>query len=147
MNLINLKILICICFFSFCQTVMGQNIEIKITNIKSEKGHVCLAFFESDKEFKNEKPKFELKSDKHALCNGTISFYIPYHKGTVGVSVLDDENADGRMNYKLISIPREGFGFSNYFHKGIFKPKFDDFSFVLKANETKKVEIKMKYFD
>lgn len=143
----NLKIAIFICLFIFCQIACSQSVEIKITNIKSEQGQICLAFFESEKEFKNEKPKFELKSDKHALCNGIMSFFVPYHIGFVGVSVLDDENADGRMNYKLLSIPREGFGFSNYYHKGLFKPKFENFSFELKTNETKKVEIKMRYFD
>jgi uncharacterized protein (DUF2141 family) len=45
---------------------------------------------------------------------------------------LDDENSTGKMEYNMFGIPREGFGFSNYYHKGLLKPHFDAFSFSVK---------------
>jgi uncharacterized protein (DUF2141 family) len=57
--------------------------------------------------------------------------------------VLDDENENGDMDYRL-KRPTEGFGFSNYWHKGLFRPKFEDFRFEL-AETSKKVLVEMRY--
>ena len=43
-------------------------------------------------------------------------------------------------------FPAEGFGFSDYFHKGIKKPVFDDFDFVVEQDEIKIIKVKMRYF-
>ncbi len=59
--------------------------------------------------------------------------------------LLDDENADGEMEYSWIGLPREGYGFSNYYHTGLIKPSFYDFDFIL-GKKNKFVQVKMKYF-
>lgn len=41
-------------------------------------------------------------------------------------------------------LPNEGFGFSNYYHKGMSQPSFNQFDFYLKK-ETKEIEIKIRY--
>jgi len=63
-------------------------------------------------------------------------------KSWLGFVILDDEN--GKMNY-LLKIPREGFGFSNYLHKGIKVPTFNDFSFTVEKNKTIEINVTMKY--
>ncbi len=126
--------------------ICAQTLDVHITNIRNTKGQLCLAIFTDEEDFKDEKTCWVMKCDKKDLVNGEFQIKIEFRSGTYGMSVLDDENYDGRMDYNLLGIPREGFGFSNYFHKGILKPTFDDFKFDIQKNEIKKLLVKMKYF-
>ncbi len=49
------------------------------------------------------------------------------------------------MNYSLIGIPIEGFGFSDYYHTGLKRPEFDEFCFVLKNNQNQRILCRIKY--
>ena len=49
------------------------------------------------------------------------------------------------MDYNFLGIPKEGFGFSNYYHTGLTKPKLNSFAFEVLENKNTKVEVKMKY--
>ena len=58
--------------------------------------------------------------------------------------LLDDENENGKIDKSLIRMPKEGFGFSNFFMEKMKKPTFDDFKVDLKSHDNK-VDIKVKY--
>ena len=124
----------------------AQTLDVHITNIRNTKGQICLAIFADEAGFKAERTCWVMKCDKKNFINGEFLIKIEFRPGTYGMSVLDDENYNGKMDYNLVGIPREGFGFSNYFHRGILKPAFDDFKFDIQKNETKKLFVKMKYF-
>lgn len=126
--------------------IYTQTIDLHITDIRNTKGQLCLAIFADEDSFKAERTCWEMKCDKKDLVNGEFQIKIEFRAGTYGLSVLDDENHNGKMDYNLFGIPREGFGFSNYFHKGILKPVFDDFKIDIQKNEIKKLTVKMKYF-
>jgi len=124
----------------------SQTLDVHITNIRSTKGQLCLAIFVDEAGFKAERTCWEMKCAKKNIVNGEFQIKIEFRPGTYGMSVLDDENHNGKMDYNLVGIPREGFGFSNYFLRGILKLAFDDFKFDIQKNETKKLTVKMKYF-
>ncbi len=65
--------------------------------------------------------------------------------GIYGLSLLDDENSNGKMEYNFFGIPKEGFGFSDYYHTGITKPKFDAFKFSIDKDQTKRITIRIRY--
>ena len=52
--------------------------------------------------------------------------------------VLNSDNS-------LIGIPKEGFGFSDYYHSTLKRPKFDDFKFTVNEDQTKRILVKIKY--
>lgn len=64
-----------------------------------------------------------------------------FSPGTYGVALLDDEDSDTKMDYGLV-MPKEGFGFSDYYHTGWSSPKFDDFKFELNGNKSIKIQIR-----
>lgn len=72
-----------------------------------------------------------------------IKFTLP--PGTYGFTLIDDENHNGDIDYNWIGLPKEGFGFSDYYHNGMVKPHFDTFKFQLKAGEEKKITPKIRY--
>lgn len=124
----------------------AQTLDVHISNIRNTKGQLCFAIFADEAAFKAEKTCWAKKCTKKDIINGEFHIQIPYFTGEWGFSVLDDENSNGKMDYNLIGLPREGFGFSNYYLQGIHRPVFKDFSFKIKNNEIKVLTIKLKYF-
>ena len=63
-----------------------------------------------------------------AALNGTVLNFPNLPAGRYAISVLHDENGDGRMNKTLI-LPREGFGFSRNAPVRFGPPSFSAASF------------------
>ena len=122
---------ILVLLFGFGLMAYSQSITFNIIGIKKPIGNIQLGFFTNEKDYKIEKPTISKYISKKGLKNGKITVkFDDIPAGTYGVCLLDDENSNGKMDY-LFFIPQEGFGFSNYYHKGMSKPKFDSFKFDL----------------
>ena len=132
-------------FFSY--NVYAQNIpfKIEINNLRNTKGNIVISVFKDHKSFEaeNHLEKKE-KSKKENMKNTTIITELSLPPGIYGLVVLDDENSNNEMDYNLIGMPKEGYGFSNFYHTNFSKPKFADFSFELTPN-TSKMLIRLKY--
>jgi len=138
------------CFLVFLLSGIGnpliaQTLDVRISNIRNNNGQLCLAIFADEAHFKAEKTCWAISCSKKDIVNGEFHIQIPYQTGIWGFSVLDDENGNGKMEYNFFGLPREGFGFSNYIHKGIHRPVFTDFCFAIKKNEKKIIIIQLKY--
>lgn len=129
---------------SFAAIIRSQTITVKVTNIRNSDGHIKVAFFTSEHEYDIEKPKYMRKISKSGMKNGAVSAtFKDIPAGKYGVAVLDDEDADGEMDYSFW-VPTEGFGFSNYYHSGMSKPDYNNFTFVL-GKESKTINVKFRY--
>jgi len=121
-----------------------QKVEVTITGIKSTQGRLCIAIFVDNEGFKKESPCKDMKISKERISGNTTTVEFELLPGVYGISVLDDENCNGKMDYNMVGIPKEGFGFSNYYHRGITKPHFDQFKFEV-SNSDVKVLVELKY--
>jgi uncharacterized protein (DUF2141 family) len=130
-------------FFSSC-FAFGQTLKINISGIRNSSGTIRLAFYTTSESFDKEEPMFIKIEPKTKLANGALSISYPNLKpGVYGIAILDDENSNQKMDYGWV-LPKEGFGFSDYYHAGMSRPKFENFDFILK-NENKTVDIKLRY--
>lgn len=124
--------------------ITAQVLTVEITDIRNNKGQLLLGIYTNNADYVN---KVAIKKQtvlKTKLVNGKVYTTIEgLAPGTYGIALLDDENSDREMNYGLI-LPKEGFAFSNYYHKGMSKPTFEDFDFVL-GKEDKTVVMKLRY--
>jgi uncharacterized protein (DUF2141 family) len=126
-------------------TVLSQTLKVSITGLRNNKGSVIMGFYNNDKAFEDETPLFTKLESKTTTVNHVLTLnYTGIKPGTYGIVILDDENNNGKMDYGWI-LPEEGYGFSNYTHFGLTKPKVAKFSFTIAPNENKSVEIKVKY--
>ncbi len=123
----------------------AQNVEVTITGIKSDKGQIAIGVFKDDETFKKEKAFRDLKFVKKDISDGMMMVKFSLEPGIYGLSLLDDENSNGKMEYNFLGIPKEGFGFSDYYHTGLTKPKFDAFKFSIEKDQTKKITIRIRY--
>lgn len=130
---------------SFAVKHVKNNIHVEITGIRSHQGRLRMGVYISSQRFEERKDSKIIVVDKKNLQNQKENFSFYLEPGTYGLSVLDDENDNGKMDFNLFGMPKEGFGFSNYYHSGFLMPKFQNFSFTLHPGEEKKVIIKMRY--
>lgn len=132
--------------FVWLSTGFAQTLEVTISNIRTNKGQLCVAIFDNEDGFKKEQPCWKKSYPKSSIEQGKFVMTICITPGTYGLSVLDDENGNEKMNYNMIGVPQEGFGFSGYLHKGIRKPSFNNFIFRVEENQLLKITVEMKYF-
>jgi uncharacterized protein (DUF2141 family) len=118
---------------------------VTINNIKPDSGQVCFRVYSSEKGF-----PFSNKSEVKSGClekNSRIikKQFVGLRPGKYAVTVIDDQNRDGKLNTDFLGIPQEGFGVSNNPIVSITTgaPKFSKASFSMQNNTI--VNIQMKY--
>ena len=126
-------------------TTENPNVEVTIEGIRSEEGFIQIGTFRDNESFEESNAERELVFSKKGLKGGMLKVTLELKPGRCGISVLDDENGDGKMEYNFIGIPREGFGFSDYYHTGFSRPVLDDFDLDIPASGMIKVRVKMRY--
>lgn len=119
-------------------------VKITISNIRNNNGSLRLGIFKTQEEFENEKPFKRISIPKTDLNNNSLSTLIQLPDGTYGISILDDENNNAKMDYNMVRMPKEGFGFSNYYHTGFSKPKLKQFVFTVSKGSIQ-IHCKMRY--
>ena len=142
MNPLKSIFILIITAFSFA--VQSQTVTVNISNIQNSEGILRVAVFTDNESFKNETPFKSVECLKNEITKGKTSIQIQLKPGTYGISVLDDENNSGNMDYKYFTIPKEGFGFSDYYHTSLLYPNFTNFSFTMGTNNME-VDVKIRY--
>jgi uncharacterized protein (DUF2141 family) len=126
-------------------TLNAQDVEVVITGLRNTKGQIVIGVFKDNETFKIEKSFLEKRFIKKDIKNREMRVHFTIEPGIYGLSLLDDENSNGLMEYNFLGIPKEGFGFSDYYHSGFTKPKFDSFKFTLAKDQTKRITVRIRY--
>lgn len=135
-----LVILLSIPLLSFYVDNPYYTLKVKIENIRNTNGRIQLQVYKDTESFKKETPyTIKLITKGENVKNNTLYYEFKLPKGKYGLALLDDENKNTKMDYGIV-WPKEGFGFSNYYHTAWTKPTFNDFSFDL----TNDIDIKIK---
>lgn len=113
---------------------IAQNVSLTVTGMRSKKGDLCVSVFKDNQSFKDNKPSTRLKFAKSAAQGGNMRINLTLPPGTYGIAMLDDENGNGKMDNNMVGMPKEGFGFSNFYLSGLSRPSFDDFRFEVKSS-------------
>ena len=125
-------------------TLEGE-IEVNISGIRNQNGIIRILLFNSSEGFPSEHQKsYTMRNVTIEQDSLTVKLQaIPF--GTYAISVLHDENSNGKLDTNWIGIPQEGVGVSNNVKSRLGPPKFSDCMFKL---NTKKVvqNIKMNYY-
>lgn len=121
-----------------------QNTQVTVTDIRSDKGQIVLNVFKDEQSYQKEQPFKQIKVDKKGLDKGKLMIHCTLEAGTYGVTLVDDENGNGTLDKNMVRMPREGFGFSNFFMEKLRKPAFNDFKMQLK-NQDNQFAVRVKY--
>ena len=118
---------------------------LNFSNLRNNKGYIRIGIYLDENSFQNELPFRTISFNKDKEKDGKLNAEIFINEGEYGIAVLDDENNNGKMDYKFF-IPQEGYGFSNYIHSTLQKPNFIQFKFTVKKMIINEINISMKYF-
>jgi uncharacterized protein (DUF2141 family) len=104
-------------------------IHVEIAGLRNDKGQVLCALFLSPGDFPKKTDKAvahrtSIISNRHAVCE-----FLGVTPDTYAVSVIHDENSNGRLDTNFMGIPREGVGASNDAKGHFGPPKFDAAAF------------------
>jgi len=111
------------------------NIVLTVGNFHNDKGIARIALFSSSDGFPDQ-PSMAVKTLDAEIRDGRLkaSFVnVPY--GVYAVSVLHDENRNGKMDTNWVGMPKEGYGASNDAKSSFGPPKFKDAKFFLATKE------------
>jgi uncharacterized protein (DUF2141 family) len=122
-----------------------QNIKVNITGIRAEKGQIVISVFKDSESYLKEEPFVNKIFLKEVVTDGKMDVQFTLEPGIYGLCLLDDENNNEKMEYNILGMPKEGFGFSDYYTSGFTRPKFESFKFTLTENQEKRITIKVRY--
>lgn len=138
-------LLLSIILLTSAGNIRAQNIEISFTGVRSTRGQIIVKIFTDEKSFQDGKALKALKFKKSGLTNGQLTGKLALDPGTYGFALLDDENDNNVMENNMLGMPKEGFGFSNFYLSGMKKPHFEQFKFTLNKGQQLKVNMKLRY--
>jgi uncharacterized protein (DUF2141 family) len=98
---------------SFAPDTDKSSITVEIDNIKTTTGQLIVSAYTSEKEY-TDNPKYFYRFDKKNMQNGKLKCIIrDLPPGKYTFTLLDDSNKNDKMDYNLVGLPKEGYGFSN----------------------------------
>jgi uncharacterized protein (DUF2141 family) len=130
-------------FASF--TTADGTVTVEITNLKNSKGYVLMSLYNNAEYFPEDGEKAIAKG-KAVITDGkaTITFKnVPY--GKYAGAFLHDENNNLKMDFNIVGIPKEGYGFTNNAKVTMGPPSFEKAAFEFNSPQ-KKITIKASYF-
>ena len=118
-------------------------LEISLTGLLSSNGQVLLCVWHSPKRFPG--GKCEGEGQRFVLpAAPTVALEVPLAPGDYAVSLLHDENGNGKLDKNMLGIPKEGVGFSQNPTLAFSAPSYAATRFDV-AGDTSET-IRMKYF-
>jgi len=125
----------------FAQSSGAATLIIKITGLRSEKGQVKIALFNSSETWLGDHPAYNTTID---VVSQSVSWKLnDVPTGDYGIAVFHDENKNGKMDKHFLGIPQEAYGFSNNMRVTFGPPSWDKSKFVVQGPTTE-VSIEVK---
>lgn len=120
-----------------------NQLTVTVNGFRTQEGQICLSLFDSEAGFPSGGER-ALATQCVALDDATpeITFDLPV-PGDYAVAVFHDANSDGALNFNLLGIPREGFGFSRNPSISMRPPKFEEAAVAVDGRSD--IEIQLKY--
>ena len=112
---------------------------IDFEGIKTEKGKLFVALYNSEKDFLKNEMKGSIVDIKDGKAK---AMFENLEKGTYAVSSFYDKNDNGKMDTNFLGIPKEPTGLSNNAKGRFGPPKFRDAKFNITTSQT---NIKIKF--
>ena len=125
----------------FAQPRGTATVIVKITGLRSEKGQVKIAMFNSAATWLGDHPKYNVTIDVDSQSVSWKLNDVP--NGDYGIAVFHDENKNGKMDKNFLGIPQEAYGFSNNMRVTFGPPGWDKSKFAVKGPTTE-VSIEVK---
>lgn len=128
------------------QSTPPNEIRIIVTNLRNDHGRVGCGLFKGPDGFPRDKAK-EYRGTWASITNSTaVCDFKGVPTGDYAVTVLHDENLNGKMDFNMLGIPTKGYGFSNDAKATVKPPSFEAAEVTYNGNGVLNVPIKIVYW-
>lgn len=130
--------LICICL-----SAQSEELTVKVTGIKKNKGEVVCALFKTADGFPIDLSKPQtiwLAADSDEVTCKFTDITI----GNYAVSVAHDENTNKKVDTNFVGMPTEAWGVSNNIRPLMRAPRWNEAQFTLATDEKKNINIQLE---
>ena len=138
MKRFNLLLMLLISSYAF-----SADLIIKVEGLKSTKGNVLFALFDSASGFPGDYNK-AIENIVVKATKNTQAHIKNLDSGEYAIAIFHDKNSDNQLNTNILGIPKEGFGFSNNPTISFGPPKFKKAKVKFSIDKT--TIIKLKHF-
>jgi len=128
------------------QTKNTGTLTVRVTGARNTKGKIGVTLFQNAQGFPDDTSK-AIRQESVGIDPKTMSAQVIFKdlpQGTFAISVLHDENGNGKMDKNFVGMPKEGYAASNNPSKKRRAPTFDEAKFSLNTSE-QTIEIKLIY--
>lgn len=140
----SLRIALTVCVLPLASWASGPifQLDVLVHSLKNTSGKVRCRLYASADGFPKEPEKAIATGESLIMAGEAKCRFEKLALGTYAISVMHDEDDDGKMRTGVFGIPREGWGASNDAPAGTFgPPSFDDAKFELKTNTTMRIKV------
>ena len=120
------------------QHAVAADLTVKVSDVKKGKGHLMIALYKSEEDYKSDKASFAQKVE--ALNSQEIVIFENVPDGDYAIKMYQDENDNNEMDFNMVGIPKEGYGFSN--NVGMFgAPEYTEAKFLVKESTAIEIDL------
>ena len=116
--------------------IKGTTLVIEFDGLDNTKGKILAALYNVPATFPKEGKEFKtLEAKPSATMKGTIRV-TGLAPGDYAVAAMYDKNGNAKMDFKILAIPSEKYGFSNNVRPGLLgPPSFSKAKFRIQGSE------------
>jgi len=120
------------------QHAVAADLTVNISDIEQGKGHVLVALYADKESYTSGKANFSSKVKAEHEHETLVFENLP--DGEYAIKMYQDENDNNKLDFNMMGIPKEGYGFSN--NVGMFgAPEYVEAKFTIKENTAIKIEL------
>ncbi len=141
--MIRMLLIACVCMLTGVRTPAAESPEAPSSTLqviaeafRNDRGTARFALFDRANGFPDD-PETALRTVSTPIRDGRCAVVFEnVRDGRYALSVLHDENANGRMDTTFFGAPREGYAVSGHPTKRLARPDFEDAVFDFNASNT-----------
>ena len=120
------------------QHAVAANLTVNVSDVEKGKGHLMIALYKYEEDYKSGKASFHTKV---AALNGKeTAVFENLPDGEYAIKMYQDENDNNKMDFNMMGIPKEGYGFSN--NVGMFgAPEYTEAKFSVKESTAIEIDL------
>ena len=120
------------------QHAVAANLTVNISDVEQGKGHLMIALYATKEDYQSGKVSFHSKIK--AVNGKEVAVFENLPDGEYAIKMYQDENDNDKMDFNIMGIPKEGYGFSN--NVGMFgAPDYKEAKFTVKENTVIEIDL------
>ena len=120
-----------------------MGVRIRVQGVRNSDGLVACALFDRPGPFPGQQNSAACGEALPASAGSMEFVFDDLPPGRYAISVLHDENANGRMDTNFLGMPKEGYGISNGALRRFGPPRFEEAAVVVRPGD--ELSIALRY--